>query len=126
MNSNLRDVEDDGKTHRWQVQAVWGCQRARGLITASVRSRRSFIHPLLSTDGHNIDIDAGELHYSECKEMLIECERDNTEMRRTISAQHGSRTLNATDQFVQSMDLDSLNIDDSANLVNVMMNRMIG
>jgi len=87
---------------------------------------RAFIHPLLSTDGHNVNIDVGELHYSECKEMLIECERDNTEMRRTISAQHGSPALNATDQFVHSMGLDSLNIDDSADLVNVMMNRMIG
>jgi len=58
--------------------------------------------------------------------MLIECELDNTEMRCSISAQHGSRALNATDQFVQSMGLDSLNIDDSADLVNVMMNRMIG
>jgi len=80
---------------------------------------------LLPTDGHNVDIDVGELHYSECKEMLIECELDNTEMRRSISAQHGSCALNATDQFVQSMGLDSLNIYDSADLVDVMMDRMI-
>lgn len=80
---------------------------------------------ILSTDGHNVDIDVGELHYGECKEMLIECELDNTEMRRSISAQQGSRALNATDQFVQSMGLDSLNIDDSADLVDGMMDRMI-
>ena len=36
MNSNLRDVEDDEETRRWRVQAVWGCQRARGLITDDV------------------------------------------------------------------------------------------
>ena len=57
--------------------------------------------------------------------MLIECELDNTEMRRSISAQRGSRALNATDQFVQSMGLDSLNLDDSADLVDVVMGRMI-
>ena len=83
---------------------------------------RSFIHPLLSTDGHNVDIDVGELHYSEYKEILIECELDNTEMRCSISAQYGSRALNATNQFVQSIGLDSLNIDDS---VDDMMDRMI-
>ena len=95
--------------------------------SASVRSQ-AVLHPsssLLSTDGHNVNIDIDELHYSECKEMLIECELDNTKMRRSISAQHGSRALNATDQFVQSMGLDSLDIDDSAELVDGMMDRMI-
>lgn len=79
---------------------------------------------ILSTDGHNVDIDVGELRYGECKEMLIECELDNTETRRP-SAQHGNRALNATDQFVQSMGLDSLAIDDGADLVDGMMDRMI-
>ncbi|KAG1746559.1 uncharacterized protein EDB91DRAFT_1327918 [Suillus paluster] len=79
---------------------------------------------ILSTDGHNVDIDVGELRYGECKEMLIECELDNTETRRP-SAQNGNRALNATDQFVQSMGLDSLAIDDGADLVDGMMDRMI-
>ena len=80
---------------------------------------------ILSTDGHNVDIDVGELHYGECKEMLIECELDNTETRRRIPTHHGNRSLNATDQFVQSMGLDSLAIDDGADLVDGMMDRMI-
>lgn len=80
---------------------------------------------ILSTDGNNVDIDVGELRYGECKEMLIECELDNTESRRMGAGQNGARTLNATDQFVQSMGLDSLAIDDSPNLVDGMMDRMI-
>ena len=79
---------------------------------------------ILSTDGHNVDIDVGELRYGECKEMLIECELNNIESR-TAAGQNGSRTLNATDQFVQSMGLDSLAIEDSPNLVDGMMDRMI-
>lgn len=78
---------------------------------------------ILSTDGHNVDIDVGELRYGECKEMLIECELDNTGIRRP--AQNGNRALNATDQFVQSMGLDSMTIDDGADLVDGMMDRMI-
>lgn len=80
---------------------------------------------ILSTDGHNVDIDVGELRYGECKEMLIECELDNTESRRAGTSQNGSRTLNATDRFVQSMGLDSAAIEDSPNLVDGMMDRMI-
>ncbi|KAH7890813.1 Pleckstrin homology domain-containing protein [Phlebopus sp. FC_14] len=80
---------------------------------------------ILSTDGHNVDIDVGELRYGECKEMLIECELDNTETRRLVTAQNSNRALNATDQFVQSMGLDSLGIDDPADLVDGMMDRMI-
>lgn len=79
---------------------------------------------ILSTDGHNVDIDVGELRYGECKEMLIECELDNSEIRRP-SAQNGNRALNATDQFVQSMGLDSTTIDDGTDLVDGMMDRMI-
>lgn len=80
---------------------------------------------ILSTDGHNVDIDVGELRYGECKEMLVECELDNTERSRIAPGQHHSRTPNATDQFVQSMGLDSLAIEDSPNLVDGMMDRMI-
>lgn len=81
--------------------------------------------PILSTDGQNVDIDVGELRYGECKEMLIECELDNRDTRRQATIQNSSRALNATDQFVQSMGLDSLTIDDSADLVDGMMDRMI-
>ncbi|KAH7923973.1 hypothetical protein BV22DRAFT_1091823 [Leucogyrophana mollusca] len=80
---------------------------------------------ILSIDGHNVDIDVGELRYGECKEMLIELELDNTETRRSAAAQNGGRAMNATDQFVQSMGLDSLAIDDPADLVDGMMDRMI-
>jgi len=80
---------------------------------------------VLSTDGQNVDIDVGELRYGECKEMLIECELDNTDARRVGAAQNSNRALNATDQFVQSMGLDSLAIDDSTDLVDGMMDRMI-
>jgi len=80
---------------------------------------------ILSTDGHNVDIDVGELRYGECKEMLIECELDNTDSRRAATGPNGSRTLNATDRFVQSMGLDSAAIEDSPNLVDGMMDRMI-
>ncbi|KAL4078609.1 Pleckstrin homology domain-containing protein [Scleroderma yunnanense] len=80
---------------------------------------------ILSTDGQNVDIDVGELRYGECKEMLIECELDNAESRRVAAAQNPNRALNATDQFVQSMGLDSLTIDDSADFVDGMMDRMI-
>lgn len=81
--------------------------------------------PILSTDGQNVDIDVGELRYGECKEMLIECELDNRDTRRQAAIQNSNRALNATDQFVQSMGLDSLTIDDSADLVDGMMDRMI-
>ena len=80
---------------------------------------------ILSTDGQNVDIDVGELRYGECKEMLIECELDNTEARRVGGSHNTKRALNATDQFVQSMGLDSLTIDDSTDLVDGMMDRMI-
>ncbi|KAF9240668.1 hypothetical protein BU15DRAFT_73897 [Melanogaster broomeanus] len=50
---------------------------------------------------------------------------DNNESRHSAFGQNGNRTLNATDQFVQSMGLDSLAIEDSADLVDGMMDRMI-
>lgn len=81
--------------------------------------------PILSTDGQNVDIDVGELRYGECKEMLIECELDNRDTRHQAAIHNSNRALNATDQFVQSMGLDSLTIDDSADLVDGMMDRMI-
>ncbi|KAI6041273.1 Pleckstrin homology domain-containing protein [Pisolithus marmoratus] len=81
--------------------------------------------PILSTDGQNVDIDVGELRYGECKEMLIECELDNRDTSRQAAIKNGNRALNATDQFVQSMGLDSLTIDDSTDLVDGMMDRMI-
>ncbi|EGO22393.1 hypothetical protein SERLADRAFT_416874 [Serpula lacrymans var. lacrymans S7.9] len=81
---------------------------------------------ILSSDGHDVDIDVGELRYGECKEMLIELELDNTDMRKPLSPSHGaSQSMNATDQFVQSLGLDALSIDDGADLVEGMMDRMI-
>lgn len=82
---------------------------------------------ILSTDGQNVDMDVGELRYGECKEILVECELDNGDARRLAggNGQHGRRTLNATDQFVQSMGLDSLSIDEGPDLVDGMMDRMI-
>ncbi|KAH7914831.1 Pleckstrin homology domain-containing protein [Hygrophoropsis aurantiaca] len=80
---------------------------------------------ILSIDGHNVDIDVGELRYGECKEMLLELELDNTSETRRAAAVSGGRAMNATDQFVQSMGLDSLAIDDPADLVDGMMDRMI-
>lgn len=81
---------------------------------------------ILSSDGQNVDVDVGELRYGERKEMLIELELDNTDMHKSRSreAQQG-RSLNATDQFVQSMGLDSLTIDDAPDFADGMMDRMI-
>lgn len=80
---------------------------------------------IVASDGHDVDVDVGELRYGERKEMLIELELDNSD----VSQKHplgrgGSRAMNATDQFVQSMGLDSLSIGD-ADLVDGMMDRMI-
>ncbi|KAF8892284.1 Pleckstrin homology domain-containing protein [Infundibulicybe gibba] len=87
---------------------------------------------ILASDGQNVDVDVGELRYGERKEMLIELELDNTDSRRLAQQhrqhqqhpQHG-RSLNATDQFVQSMGLGSLAIDDSPDFADGMMDRMI-
>ena len=80
---------------------------------------------IVASDGHDVDVDVGELRYGERKEMLIELELDNSD----VSQKHplgrgGSGAMNATDQFVQSMGLDSLSIGD-ADLVDGMMDRMI-
>jgi len=88
---------------------------------------------ILSTDGQHVDVEVGELRYGERKEMLIELELDNTDMQAKIAAQrrlahggHGGRSLNATDQFVQSMGLDSLAIsDEPSDFMDGMMDRMI-
>ncbi|KAJ7760554.1 Pleckstrin homology domain-containing protein [Mycena metata] len=82
---------------------------------------------------------AGELRYGERKEMLIELELDNSDMQAKMAAarqqqqHHGGhgqrgangRTLNATDQFVASMGLDALAIDDAPDFADGMMDRMI-
>jgi hypothetical protein len=88
---------------------------------------------ILASDGQNVDVDVGELRYGERKEMLIELELDNSDVqeqqKRSLAnggrVQGGSRAMNATDQFVQSMGLDSLAIEDPADLVDGMMDRMI-
>ncbi|KAJ7247653.1 Pleckstrin homology domain-containing protein [Mycena haematopus] len=91
---------------------------------------------ILASDGQNVDVEVGELRYGERKEMLIELELDNSDMQAKMAAarqqQHGGgrsghhgRTLNATDQFVASMGLDSLAIDDAPDFADGMMDRMI-
>ncbi|KAF7308563.1 hypothetical protein HMN09_00705400 [Mycena chlorophos] len=86
---------------------------------------------ILASDGQNVDVDVGELRYGERKEMLIELELDNSDMQAKMAAmRHGgsgrhNRTLNATDQFVASMGLDALAIDDGADFADGMMDRMI-
>lgn len=87
---------------------------------------------ILASDGQNVDVDVGELRYGEKKEMLIELELDNSDVLRAAQMQshgHGipmsNRALNATDQFVQSMGLDTLSIEDPADLAYGMMEKMI-
>ena len=81
---------------------------------------------ILSTDGQNVDVDVGELRYGERKEMLIELELDNTDQQKLAQSRNqDGRPLNATDQFVQSMGLGSLSIDDAPDFVGGMMDGMI-
>ncbi|KAJ6610219.1 Pleckstrin homology domain-containing protein [Mycena sp. CBHHK59/15] len=82
---------------------------------------------ILASDGQNVDVDVGELRYGERKEMLIELELDNTDMQQKLAHARGTRNraLNATDQFVQSMGLDALAIDDAPDFADGMMDRMI-
>jgi len=69
--------------------------------------------PSLSADGQSVDIDVGELRYGEKKEILIELERDNNNQQRLAQQRAGHhRAMNATDQFVQSLGLEALTIDD--------------
>jgi len=80
---------------------------------------------IVASDGHDVDVDVGELRYGERKEMLIELELDNSDVSQKYPlGQSANRAMNATDQFVQSMGLDSLSIGD-ADLVDGMMDRMI-
>jgi hypothetical protein len=84
---------------------------------------------ILASDGQNVDVDVGELRYGERKEMLIELELDNSDvkqkMARSSNGTYNSRSLNATDRFVQSMGLDALSIDDGPDFADGMMDRMI-
>ncbi|KAJ3524112.1 hypothetical protein NMY22_g11149 [Coprinellus aureogranulatus] len=89
---------------------------------------------ILASDGQNVDVDIGELRYGERKEMLIELELDNTDAQKMAALarqQQGNgggrngRGMDATDRFVQSLGLDSLAIDDSADMLDGMMDRMI-
>lgn len=85
---------------------------------------------ILASDGQNVDVDVGELRYGERKEMLIELELDNTDLQQRVRGrseiQHnGHRALNATDQFVKSMGLDALAIDDPPDFADGMLDRMI-
>ncbi|KAG6854270.1 hypothetical protein C0991_008963 [Blastosporella zonata] len=82
---------------------------------------------ILASDGQNVDVDVGELRYGERKEMLIELELDNTDAQKVAQSRqpnNNGRTMNATDQFVQSMGLDSLSIEDN-DFTDGMMDRMI-
>ena len=80
---------------------------------------------ILSSDGHDVDLEIGEVRYGERKEMLIELELDNTEASARANGRDANRPLNATDQFVQRMGLDALSLDDSNDFVDGMMNGMI-
>jgi len=82
---------------------------------------------ILSADGQHVDVDVGELRYGERKEMLIELELDNTDQQKQLgqSPSQDGRALNATDQFVQSMGLGSLTIEDAPDFAVGMMDRMI-
>jgi hypothetical protein len=81
---------------------------------------------ILSSDGRNVDVDIGELRYGERKEMLVELELDNSDTSHQATITRGSqRAMNATERFNQSLGLDSLTIDDMADLTDGMMDRMI-
>jgi len=81
---------------------------------------------ILSADGQNVDVDVGELRYGEKKEMLIELELDNSDQQKLVSHRGDpNRALNATDQFVQSLGIDALDIEDGPDMVDGMMDGMI-
>ncbi|TFK51889.1 hypothetical protein OE88DRAFT_1629238 [Heliocybe sulcata] len=106
MNMKLHMKILDG--HRFRIRKVSGGPTA-----------------ILSSDGRDVDVEVGELRYGEKKEMLVELELDNTD---ALSKQltHGhNRSMNATDAFNARMGLESLVIDDTPNLVDGMMDRMI-
>ncbi|KAL5537126.1 hypothetical protein ACEPAF_949 [Sanghuangporus sanghuang] len=81
---------------------------------------------IVASDGRDVDIEVGEVRYGEKKEMLVELELDNSEQHNNMNGRGGhNRPLNATDQFVQRMGLDALTLEDSADFVDGMMDRMI-
>jgi hypothetical protein len=80
---------------------------------------------IVASDGRNVDVDIGELRYGERKEMLVELELDNSDALRQDNARRSQRAMNATDRFNQSLGLDALSIEDTADLTDGMMDRMI-
>jgi hypothetical protein len=82
---------------------------------------------ILHSDGRDLDVEVGELRYGERKEMLVELELDNADVASSHaqSRNGGSRPMNATDQFNQRMGFDAYSVDDSPDLVDGMMDRMI-
>ncbi|KAH8833007.1 Pleckstrin homology domain-containing protein [Flagelloscypha sp. PMI_526] len=99
---------------------------------------------ILSREGTDCDVEIPELRYGERKEMLIEMELDNGDFMRQAAQDRsqqeglmrsgkglvmmggGGRGMNASDQFMQSMGLDALAIDDTGgDLMDGMMDRMI-
>ncbi|KII87384.1 hypothetical protein PLICRDRAFT_177143 [Plicaturopsis crispa FD-325 SS-3] len=80
---------------------------------------------ILASDGHDVDVDVGELRYGERKEMLIELELDNSDAHKSHSHGVNGGSMSATDQFVQSMGLDSLSLGDSPDIMDGMIDRMI-
>ena len=92
---------------------------------------------IVASDGHDVDLDVGELRYGERKEMLVELELDNSDAVRggngssngTHGHGHGHTQQhrgpsNATERFVASMGLDLVE-GDAVNLVDGMMEGMI-
>jgi hypothetical protein len=88
---------------------------------------------IVASDGKDVHLEVGELRYGERKEMLVELELDNNHDLARMGAEGlggggvtgQGRALNATDQFVASMGLDALSLDDGPNLMDGMMERMI-
>ncbi|KAF8518952.1 Pleckstrin homology domain-containing protein [Hysterangium stoloniferum] len=84
---------------------------------------------IVASDGHDVDVDVGELRYGEKKEMLVELELDNgvdggkNNNGKGVEGSNGHR--NATEQYVASMGLDIGGGDDMATLVQGMMDGMI-
>jgi hypothetical protein len=118
MNMKLHIKIVDG--HRFRIRKVSGGPNS-----------------ILSSDGRDVDIDIGELRYGEKKEMLVELELDNAGEQSNTPTRALSPALNnrqmsvdarspsATDQFVARMGMDALSINETTNLVEGMMDRMI-
>jgi len=82
---------------------------------------------IVSSDGRNVDIDVNEVRYGERKEYLVELELDNGDAlnRGGGRGDKSGRHMNATDEFVRRMGLESLSLDDSVDFADGMMDRMI-